>query len=288
MSSLSDSIVSSTAASLDGASPRPELGSSGFPSLRNSRTPPEGTEEGVGPRANPSLSLPRGLPGGGPDGGCGHQAIAWGGEVVKRLTQAQREANHHHTNFVEAMGNHAELTAQLEELKDIRAQEKKASEAVQEALRAQLVAEKRARASEEESLRTELEVALEGKTIVEAELKETQTRTAKEIEHLRAEVANARTIGKEEFLKSPEFDRLLVKKSVAYFKSGFDGAVAQFRTNGFPEEEFPAPFLDMKKALREMPDGPVEEEKEEEEEVGETSGNESTAQDEDVPPSSPQ
>ncbi|KZV29868.1 golgin subfamily B member 1-like [Dorcoceras hygrometricum] len=208
-------------------------------------------------------------------------AIAWGGEVVKRLTQAQREANHHHTNFVEAMGNHAELTAQLEELKDIRAQEKKASEAVQEALRAQLVAEKRARASEEESLRTELEVALEGKTIVEAELKETRTRTAKEIEHLRAEVDNARTIGKEEFLKSPEFDRLLVKKSVAYFKSGFDGAVAQFRTNGFPEEEFPAPFLDMKKALREMPDGPVEEEKEEEEEVGETSGNESTAQDED-------
>ncbi|KZV53692.1 mediator of RNA polymerase II transcription subunit 15a-like [Dorcoceras hygrometricum] len=48
---------------------------------------------------------------------------------------------------------------------------------------------------------------------------------------------------------------------MAYLKSGFDGAVAQFRAHGYPEEEHPAPFLDMKKALREMPD---EEEKAEE------------------------
>ncbi|KZV24863.1 hypothetical protein F511_14746 [Dorcoceras hygrometricum] len=99
-----------------------------------------------------------------------------------------------------------------------------------------MLAERTSRASEEEALRTELEVALEGKTVVEAELKETRTRTAEEIERLRAEVANARTLGKEKFLKSLEFDRLCVKKFVAYFKSDFDGAVAQFRANDFPEE----------------------------------------------------
>ncbi|KZT76069.1 hypothetical protein F511_46906 [Dorcoceras hygrometricum] len=177
------------------------------------------------------------------------QALVWGGEVVKRLTRAQRKADDHRQLFFEAMGNHAELTAQLEELKAIRAQENKAAEAVQEALRSQIVTERAARATEEEVLRAELEVALEGKTEVEAELERTRARAAEEVERLRAEVANAWTLEKEDFLKSSEFDRLCVKRSVAYFKSGFDGVVAQFRANGYPEEEHPAPFLDMKKAL---------------------------------------
>ncbi|KZV32584.1 hypothetical protein F511_36956 [Dorcoceras hygrometricum] len=53
--------------------------------------------------------------------------------------------------------NTIEMMAQLEELKAIQAQEKKAVEAVQEALRAQLASERVARATEEEALRSELE-----------------------------------------------------------------------------------------------------------------------------------
>ncbi|KZV40199.1 hypothetical protein F511_05676, partial [Dorcoceras hygrometricum] len=52
-----------------------------------------------------------------------------------------------------------------------------------------------------------------------------------------------------------------------------------FRANGYSEEEHPAPFLDMKKALMEMSD--EDEEAEEEDEEEDASGNEAT------PPSSP-
>ncbi|KZV18504.1 hypothetical protein F511_10254 [Dorcoceras hygrometricum] len=179
-------------------------------------------------------------------------AVVWGGEVVKRLTRAQREANDHRQLFLEAM-----------ELK--------------------LVAERTARATEEEAMRAELEVALEGRTVAEDELEEVRARAAEEVEGMKVEVANAQVLWKEDFLRSLEFDRLCMKKSVAYFKSGFDGAVAQFRAHGYPEEKHPAPFLDMKKALREMPD--EEEKAEEEEEEEEVSGDESPPQDEDVPPS---
>ncbi|KZV20451.1 hypothetical protein F511_39795 [Dorcoceras hygrometricum] len=161
-------------------------------------------------------------------------AVVWGGEVVKLLTRAQREANDCRQLFIEAMGNHAELTAQLDELKAIRAQENKVAEAVQEALRSQIVTERVARATEEEALWVELEEALEAKTDAEAELERTRARAAEEVERLRAEGSNARTLSKDDFLKSSEFDRLCVMKSVAYFKSSFDGAVAQFRANGLP------------------------------------------------------
>ncbi|KZV33135.1 hypothetical protein F511_18151 [Dorcoceras hygrometricum] len=181
-----------------------------------------------------------------------------GGEVIKRLTQAQRVANETRSHFVETMGHHTELPAQLEELKAIREQEQKAAKAVQEALRAQLATERRARAIDE--------AAFNEKTALGAELEETKARAAEEAKRMRGEVANAWALGKEEFLKSSEFERLCTQKSVAYFRTGFEGAVAQFRANGYSEEEQPAPFLDFKKALREMPEDDEEAEEEEEEE----------------------
>ncbi|KZV24695.1 hypothetical protein F511_11274 [Dorcoceras hygrometricum] len=186
-------------------------------------------------------------------------AIAWGGEVVKRLTRAQREASDNRHLFVEAMGNHAELMAQLEELRAIRAQEKKAAEA--EALRAQLVTERTARAIEEEALRIELEVALEGKTAAEAELEEARAR-AEEIGRLRTEAANAWDVGKEDFLKSSEFDKLCAKKSVCFFRAGFESCVAQLRANGYSKEEHPVSFLSIRKGLKELPDDNAEAEEE--------------------------
>ncbi|KZV42931.1 hypothetical protein F511_12840 [Dorcoceras hygrometricum] len=126
-------------------------------------------------------------------------------------------------------------------------------------------------------MRAELEAALDEKTAVEAELEETKARAAEEAERMRDEVANTWAREKEGFLKSPEFERPCVKKSVAYFKTGFEGAVAQFRANAYSEEEHPAPFLDVKKALREMPEDDKEAEDEEEDAPG----------DEATPPSSP-
>ncbi|KZV54490.1 hypothetical protein F511_27158 [Dorcoceras hygrometricum] len=58
----------------------------------------------------------------------------------------------------------------------------------------------------------------------------------------------------------------LAKKSLAYFKTGFESCVAQFRANGYSEEEHPAPFLSMRRALEEMPDDDEEAAEEEEEE----------------------
>ncbi|KZV47681.1 subtilisin-like protease-like [Dorcoceras hygrometricum] len=100
-----------------------------------------------------------------------------GGEVIKRLSLAQRVANETRSHFVEAMGHHDELMVQLEELKAIQAQEKKAAETVQEALRAQLASERVARATEEEALRSKLE--------------DVRVRAIGESERMREEVANA-------------------------------------------------------------------------------------------------
>ncbi|KZV13948.1 hypothetical protein F511_44757 [Dorcoceras hygrometricum] len=45
------------------------------------------------------------------------KAVAWGCEVIKCLTRAQRETSDTRQHFIKAMGHHAELVAQFEELK---------------------------------------------------------------------------------------------------------------------------------------------------------------------------
>ncbi|KZV56941.1 hypothetical protein F511_16886 [Dorcoceras hygrometricum] len=173
-------------------------------------------------------------------------AMARRGKVIKRLTRTHRARNGTHQSFDEAIGHHSELVTKLEELEALRAQEKGAAEAKKEALEAQLSAEKAARAVVEEAFTTE-RMALE------------------EVGHLRSKAATAWVLGKEEFLKSSEFDDLCTKKSLAYFTLGFEGCVAQFRANGYSEEEHPASFLDVKKALHEMSDDEDEEGDEEDE-----------------------
>ncbi|KZV33603.1 hypothetical protein F511_34823 [Dorcoceras hygrometricum] len=110
--------------------------------------------------------------------------------------------------------------------------------------------------------------------LLEAELEEVKARATQEAERLKIE-------GKEEFLKSPEFDILLGKKAGGYFKNGFLGCVAQWRANGYPEEEHPASFLNVQQAIAEMAD--EEEIQEEEEDEDEEGGDGSDA----TPPSSP-
>ncbi|KZV33197.1 hypothetical protein F511_18213 [Dorcoceras hygrometricum] len=174
--------------------------------------------------------------------------VAWGGEMVKRLTKAHQKMNASRDQFNKAMGQHAEVLARLEELETLRSREQEAAAAQREALEAQVVAEREAHEAEKAA-----------REMLEAELEEIKSQAARDAERLKLE-------GKEEFLKSPEFDTLLGRKAGGFFKNGFFGCVAQWRANGYPEEEHPASFLDVQQAIAEMPD---EDEAQEEEEEGE-------------------
>ncbi|KZV29976.1 hypothetical protein F511_26996 [Dorcoceras hygrometricum] len=143
------------------------------------------------------------------------------------------------------------------ELGSIRDQENRAAEAEKQELEAQgkqLEAEKAALIVEKEALATDMKA-------IEAEL---ETLTAKKLQwrlsltrprpNLRGEAANSWGLGKEEFLKSSEFDDLCAKRSLTYFESDFKSCVAQLRANGYSEEEHPAPFLSVSRALEELSD----------------------------------
>ncbi|KZV41754.1 hypothetical protein F511_22166 [Dorcoceras hygrometricum] len=184
--------------------------------------------------------------------------------MVKRLTKAHQKMNASRDQFDKAMGQHAEVLARLEELETLRSREKEAAEAQMEALDAQLLVEREAHEAEKAA-----------REMLEAELEEVKSRAARDAERLKLE-------GKEEFLKSPEFDTLLGKKAGGFFKNGFLGCVAQWRANGYPEEEHPASFLNVQQAIAEMPD--EEEAQEEEEGEGEEEGGVGS---EATPPSSP-
>ncbi|KZV21341.1 hypothetical protein F511_26949 [Dorcoceras hygrometricum] len=61
-------------------------------------------------------------------------AVAWGGEMVKRLTKAHQKMNAFRDQFDQAMGQHAEVLARLEELETLRSREEEAAKAQREAL----------------------------------------------------------------------------------------------------------------------------------------------------------
>ncbi|KZV34408.1 hypothetical protein F511_34717 [Dorcoceras hygrometricum] len=119
-------------------------------------------------------------------------------------------------------------------------------------------------AREKESLRLELEAALadaqSSKALAqsleakvqssEEENKALQT----EVKKLQEEVMNLRQLGKEEFLQSKEFDSLCSGRASIIFEQGFNECLAQFRANGYSEEEHPAYFLDVEQALADMPE----------------------------------
>ncbi|KZV51281.1 hypothetical protein F511_05622 [Dorcoceras hygrometricum] len=156
--------------------------------------------------------------------------------MVKRLTKAHQKMNASRDQFDKAMGQHAEVLARLEELEILRSREKEAVEAQREALEAQMLVAKEAHEAEKAA-----------REMLEAELEEVKSRAARDAERLKLE-------GKEEFLKSSEFDTLLGKKAGGFFKNGFLGCVAQWRANGYTEEEHPASFLNVQQAIAEMPD----------------------------------
>ncbi|KZV20367.1 hypothetical protein F511_16435 [Dorcoceras hygrometricum] len=178
-------------------------------------------------------------------------AVAWGGEMVKRLTQAHRKVNASRQKFDADMGQHAEVLARLEELEAHRAREDAEVRIQRETLEAELASEKEARAAEKAA-----------REALEAELGEVKARAVQEADRLRSEA-------KEEFLKSLEFNVPLGQRAWGFFKNGFWGWLAQFRANGYPEEEHPASFLDVQQALAKMGDEEeAEEEEEEEDEEG--------------------
>ncbi|KZV28759.1 hypothetical protein F511_29237 [Dorcoceras hygrometricum] len=75
-----------------------------------------------------------------------------------------------------------------------------------------------------------------------------------EVDRWKGEVENSWELGKEKFLQSKEFKFLCSGKALTFFEKGFDGCLAQFRESGYTEEEHPAPFLDMERALASMSD----------------------------------
>ncbi|KZV34711.1 hypothetical protein F511_00613 [Dorcoceras hygrometricum] len=162
--------------------------------------------------------------------------MVWGGEVISLIIRTQREVNATRQSFDEVLDHHTELEMQLADLKAIRAQEERAAEAQKEALEAQvksLMAEKEAMVNEKEALAAEksaVELELEAltvkKTTVEVELEGTKVRAEAEIERLRSEAADAWGLG---------------------------NCVAQFRANGYSEEEHPTLFLSVTRALEELP-----------------------------------
>ncbi|KZV33232.1 hypothetical protein F511_43939 [Dorcoceras hygrometricum] len=74
-------------------------------------------------------------------------AVAWGGEMVRRLTRAHRKATASHQRLDEVMGQHAEVLAWLEDLEAHRAREEEEARIEREALEAELASEKEARGS---------------------------------------------------------------------------------------------------------------------------------------------
>ncbi|KZV52396.1 hypothetical protein F511_33537 [Dorcoceras hygrometricum] len=184
--------------------------------------------------------------------------------MVKRLTKAHQKMNASRDQFDRAMGQHAEVLARLEELETLRSREKEVAEAQREALEAQMLVAKEAHEAEKAA-----------REMLEAELEDVKSRAARDAERLKLE-------GREEFLKSSKFDTLLGKKAGGFFKNGFLGCVAQWRANGYSEDEHPAPFLNVQQAIAEMPDEEdAQEEGEDEEEEEGAVGSEAT------PPSSP-
>ncbi|KZV45172.1 hypothetical protein F511_11772 [Dorcoceras hygrometricum] len=169
-------------------------------------------------------------------------------EIVRRLTKSLQKARTTRKNFDKARGQHAEVVAKLEELEGLRARELEEAKAQREALEAELTTKKKARVAEKTAWER-----------LEAELEEVKTRAGQEAERLKSEA-------KEEFLKSPEFNFLLGHRAWGFFKDGFWGCLAQFRANGYPEEEHPASFLDVQQALAAVGDEEEADEEEEQEE----------------------
>ncbi|KZV42361.1 hypothetical protein F511_17850 [Dorcoceras hygrometricum] len=167
------------------------------------------------------------------------QSLVWFGEPASRFSKAHAEALKTKRSYDGMLGRHEALLKQLEEIQTKENVEKKSLSAELESARA-----------EAQTLKTQVQ-SLEAR----AQLSEEESKLhLAEVEKLQEERANSWALEKEKFLQSKDFDRLCLKKAVMYFDKGFEGCLAQFKANGYSEEEHPTPFLDVEQALADMPD----------------------------------
>ncbi|KZV38458.1 respiratory burst oxidaseprotein A-like [Dorcoceras hygrometricum] len=148
-------------------------------------------------------------------------ALAWGGEVIKHLTRAQREAGDLHRNFEDTAEHCTKLENGWWRWRLLGPRRRGLPRRTW-----RLEVEKAALMSVKKALEVD-------KAALRAELDETKARAAEEAEHLRSEAVNAWDLGKDAFLNSSEFSALCAKKASGYFKVGFSGCLAQFRAIGY-------------------------------------------------------
>ncbi|KZV18572.1 hypothetical protein F511_43027 [Dorcoceras hygrometricum] len=174
------------------------------------------------------------------------QSLAWFGEAVSRFSKAHAEVIKTKRSYDGVLGRHEVLLKQLEEIRTKENAEKESLTVELELARAEAQTYK----AKAQSLETQVQ-SLDARAQCSEE--ESKLRLA-EVEKLQEERANSWALEKEKFLKSKDFDSLCLKKAVMYFDKGFEGCLAQFRANGFSEEEYPASFLDVEQALADMPE----------------------------------
>ncbi|KZV50391.1 hypothetical protein F511_33782 [Dorcoceras hygrometricum] len=174
------------------------------------------------------------------------QSLAWFGEAASRFSKARAEVIKTKRSYDGVLGRHEALLKQLEEIQTKENVEKESLDAEIESARAEAQTFK----IQLQSLETQVQY-LEAR----AQLSEEESKLdLAEVEKLQEERANSWALEKENFLKSKDFDSLCLKKAMMYFDKGFEGCLAQFRANGFSEEEYPDPFLDVEQALADMPE----------------------------------
>ncbi|KZV13836.1 hypothetical protein F511_44970 [Dorcoceras hygrometricum] len=181
------------------------------------------------------------------------ESLAWFGEAASRFSKARAEVIKTKRSYDGVLGRHEALLKQLEEIQTKESVEKESLSAELEYARAEAQTYK----AQAQSLETQvqfLEIQVQSLDArAQCAEEENKLRLA-EVEKLQEERANSWALEKENFLKSMDFDSLCLKKAVMYFDKGFEGYLAQFRANGFSEEEYPATFLDVEQALSDMPE----------------------------------
>ncbi|KZV42498.1 hypothetical protein F511_20951 [Dorcoceras hygrometricum] len=173
-------------------------------------------------------------------------SLTWFGEAASRFSKAHAEVIKTKRSYDGVFGRHEVLLKQLEEIQTKENAEKESLTAELELARAEAQTYK----AKAQSLETQVQ-SLDARAQCAEE--ESKLRLA-EVEKLQEERANSWALEKEKFLKSKDFNSLCLKKAVMYFDKGFEGCLAQFRANGFSEEEYPASFLDVEQALADMPE----------------------------------
>ncbi|KZV18231.1 hypothetical protein F511_34130 [Dorcoceras hygrometricum] len=146
------------------------------------------------------------------------------------LIQAARETvRSSRRSLDEVMAKHDNLMKEIEEVRGVSDAEKK-------------------------SLANKLAASEASVTRLQEEIKKVGEEAEEKIKKAQEEAEASWEKRKEDFLKSNEFDRLCSTRALSVFQQGFDGCLAQIRTNGYSEAEHPFSFLNVLKSLEALPD----------------------------------